>query len=68
VLIVGTLLPPLGVPAAGTATYHVRQTVGDDASDGLTPATAWKHFSQLSATAIRAGTPPSWGRASIANR
>jgi len=34
--------------AAGAATYYVRQTMGDDASDGLTPATAWKHFSRLS--------------------
>ena len=25
----------------------MRQTVGDDANDGLTPATAWKHFSRL---------------------
>jgi parallel beta-helix repeat protein len=33
-----------GTPAT---TYYVRQTVGDDAHDGLTPATAWKHFAHL---------------------
>ncbi|TMB03968.1 MAG: right-handed parallel beta-helix repeat-containing protein, partial [Deltaproteobacteria bacterium] len=35
-----------GVAAA--ATYYVRQTVGDDARDGLTPQTAWQHLSKLS--------------------
>jgi hypothetical protein len=39
---------------AGAATYFVRQTVGDDSNDGLSPATAWKHFSRLS-PALMAG-------------
>jgi len=52
--IVATSLTAFEVPAAGAATYYVRQTTGSDAHDGLTPATAWKHFSQLSA-AMHAG-------------
>jgi parallel beta-helix repeat protein len=45
------LIAVLGAVAPGdtaAATYFVRQTVGDDSNDGLTPATAWKHFSRLS--------------------
>src|SRR5919204_1298019 len=30
------------------ATYYVRQTVGDDTHDGLSPETAWQHITQLS--------------------
>jgi Right handed beta helix region len=29
------------------ATYYVRQTVGDDANDGTSPATAWRHLTKL---------------------
>jgi len=29
-------------------TFYVRQTVGEDTSDGLTPATAWRTLSRLS--------------------
>lgn len=36
---------PLGSEAA---TYYVRQTVGNDAADGQTPATAWRRISKLS--------------------
>ena len=43
----GGRLARLVVPSARAATYFVRQTVGDDSNDGLTPATAWKHFSRL---------------------
>jgi parallel beta-helix repeat protein len=38
---------------AGT-TYYVRQTIGDDARDGTSPATAWRHVGKLSA-AMHAG-------------
>jgi hypothetical protein len=47
-LLLATALTALDWRAAGATTYYVRQTVGDDANDGLTPATAWKHFSRLS--------------------
>jgi parallel beta-helix repeat protein len=53
-LLVGILALVLDAPVAGAATYYVRQTAGDDANDGLTPATAWKHFSRLS-PAMKAG-------------
>jgi parallel beta-helix repeat protein len=53
------LLP--GIATVGTApapclaaTYYVRQTVGDDAHDGLSAATAWQRISKLS-QAMRAG-------------
>jgi parallel beta-helix repeat protein len=36
------------------ATYYIRQTIGDDANDGLTPATAWKSLSKLT-HAMKAG-------------
>ena len=29
-------------------TFYVRQTVGDDSNDGLSPQTAWRHISKLS--------------------
>jgi hypothetical protein len=32
---------------AVAAVYYVRQTIGDDAKDGRTPATAWKHLAKL---------------------
>ncbi len=35
-------------------TFYVRQTVGDDANDGLSPKTAWQHISKLS-KAMHAG-------------
>ena len=41
-------------PAATGGIYYVQQTVGDDANDGLSPKTAWRHVSKLSA-AMRAG-------------
>ena len=47
-LLVSAALATLQPTPAGAVTYYVRQTVGDDANDGLTPATAWKHFSHLS--------------------
>jgi hypothetical protein len=38
-------------PPEGRATdYYVRQTVGSDTNDGLSPQTAWEHFSKLSGT------------------
>ncbi len=33
---------------AVAAVYYIRQTVGDDASDGLAPGTAWQHLAKLS--------------------
>ena len=45
------LLAP-GVPRA--AIYYVRQTIGDDLHDGLSPQTAWQHLSKLS-SAMHAG-------------
>ena len=53
-LLAAVVSPAWLVPAARAATYFVRQTVGDDSNDGLTPATAWKHFSRLS-PAMNAG-------------
>jgi hypothetical protein len=45
----------LASPLRGqAATYYVRQTVGVDANDGLSPATAWGHISKL-AKAMKAG-------------
>ncbi len=35
-------------------TFYVRQTVGNDSNDGLSPETAWQHISKLSG-AMRAG-------------
>src|SRR5712691_2475204 len=35
-------------------TFYVRQTVGDDGKDGLSPQTAWRHFSKLE-SAMQAG-------------
>src|SRR5262245_20880065 len=50
-----TLLPSLAqVKAANGKTYYVRQTVGDDANDGLSPKTAWRRISKLS-KALEAG-------------
>ncbi len=43
----------LAAPVSAT-TYYVRQTVGDDARDGRTPATAWRSIAKLS-TALKAG-------------
>ncbi len=39
---------------AVAATYYVRQTVGDNAHDGLSAATAWRHISRLT-QAMQAG-------------
>lgn len=45
----------VGSPRGGdAATYYVRQTVGNDGNDGLSPATAWRSVSRLSA-AMAAG-------------
>lgn len=41
-------------PAAGARTFYVRQAAGDDANDGLSPATAWRQVARLS-DAMRAG-------------
>ena len=49
------LMALLLVPGvAGAATYYVRQTVGDDTHDGLSPQTAWQHLAKLS-SAMHAG-------------
>jgi hypothetical protein len=53
-LFVGILaLALLPLPGSG-ATYYVRQTVGDDSNDGLSPQTAWQGISKLSRT-LQAG-------------
>jgi len=45
----------LGPPSpAHATTYYVRQTVGDDANDGLSPEHAWRHVEKLS-PAMQAG-------------
>jgi parallel beta-helix repeat protein len=48
------LLAVASPPNAGSTTYYVRQTVGDDAHDGTSPKTAWLHLAKLSA-AMHAG-------------
>jgi hypothetical protein len=53
-LLLATAVTALDCRPAGAVTYYVRQTVGDDTHDGLTAATAWKHFSRLS-EAMNAG-------------
>ena len=54
-LFIVTLLGAAWVPAAARgATYYVRQSAPDDAGDGLTPATAWRHLARLSG-ALQAG-------------
>ncbi|TMA95790.1 MAG: right-handed parallel beta-helix repeat-containing protein [Deltaproteobacteria bacterium] len=52
-LLAAVLLALLPLEAIAT-TYYVRQTVGDDAHDGTSPATAWQHAAKLSA-AMHAG-------------
>ena len=42
------------VARAGATTYYVRQTVGDDAHDGRSAATAWRTLTRLS-TILKAG-------------
>ncbi len=39
---------------AEATTFYVRQSVGDDAADGRSPSTAWRHVSKLS-DAMQAG-------------
>ena len=53
ILLAAVLLASLPVEAIAT-TYYVRQTVGDDAHDGTSPETAWRHVAKLSA-AMHAG-------------
>jgi len=40
--------------ATSALTYYVRQTVGNDSSDGTSPNTAWQHITKLG-TAMHAG-------------
>jgi hypothetical protein len=42
------------VSGARAATYYVRQAAGDDAHDGRSPASAWRHVAKLSG-AMQAG-------------
>jgi hypothetical protein len=44
----------LAATNASATTFYVRQRAGDDAKDGLSPATAWQHVGKLT-TAMRAG-------------
>ena len=67
VLLASAACSAVGPCVAGAATYYVRQTVGDDSNDGLTPATAWKHFSRLS-PAMNAGDTAFVGPGSTASR
>jgi len=46
VAVAGLLL--VGAADAPATSYYVRQTVGDDVRDGLTPATAWRSLARLS--------------------
>ena len=52
-LLAAVLLALLPLEAIAT-TYYVRQTVGDDAHDGTSPATAWQHAAKLSRRSRRA--------------
>ena len=47
-LLIGSLIVLISYDSRATA-YYVRQTVGDDANDGLTPRTAWQRLGKLSA-------------------
>jgi len=40
-------VPLVAAADAFGATYYVRQTVGDDANDGLAPKSAWRHLAKL---------------------
>jgi parallel beta-helix repeat protein len=53
-LFVGILALVLLPHGGSAATYYVRQTVGDDSSDGLSPQTAWQRITKLS-RALQAG-------------
>jgi parallel beta-helix repeat protein len=53
VLVMSPSSPAQVKPMKGK-TYYVRQTVGDDANDGLSPKTAWRHVEKL-AKAMEAG-------------
>ena len=50
------LLPASAIEPGKTQSriFYVRQTIGDDASDGLSAATAWRSFSMLE-SAVQAG-------------
>jgi hypothetical protein len=52
-LLLAAILTILISHDALAAVYYVRQTVGDDANDGLSPKTAWKTLKKLSS--LRAG-------------
>ena len=53
-LLLAILVPLAAAGQAAGATYYVRQTVGDDAHDGTSPQTAWRHLVKLW-TAMHAG-------------
>jgi len=53
-LVVAILVATAAALEADAADYYVRQTVGNDANDGLSPETAWEHVAKLSA-AMHAG-------------
>jgi hypothetical protein len=45
--LLATSFAALSAPDVFATTYYVRQTVGDDANDGRTPKSAWKHLAKL---------------------
>ena len=42
-------------PQGGGTTYYVDSQAGDDAADGLAPATAWRSFANVNGTDFRPG-------------
>jgi len=51
----GTRLSVRVAPGVFPLAFHVDDTAGDDAADGLTPATAWKTIARANAADIRPG-------------
>ncbi|MBR4170983.1 MAG: right-handed parallel beta-helix repeat-containing protein [Kiritimatiellae bacterium] len=54
-------------PIAPTRTYHVDSTDGDDARDGLTPATAWRSFANVTNLTLGPGERLLLKRGSVFN-
>ncbi len=54
-------------PIKPTRTYHVDSSAGDDARDGLTPATAWKSFANVTNLVLGPGERLLLKRGSVFN-
>jgi parallel beta-helix repeat protein len=55
-LLFGILALTLPATQGSGATFYVRQTVGDDSKDGLSPQTAWRSISKLSPALLAGDT------------